>query len=167
QAPPDLQESFRNIKETADKGPQTHPPASPSNAVFNADSVGYPQNEESISACRSNMNIVLGGTNDYRGILDPDGNFTGWHFSSNGGDSLTKEGLLPAVVISGTTVPSGGDPVDVVDANCNLYARSLNYTATSFPSGIGVYRTTAATLASCPGGAYPSCWPTRRAVAIG
>lgn len=169
QAPPDLQERFRGIKQTPKRVSQSHSPASPAkpSAVFNNDDLGFPQNEESVSACRSNMDIVLGGTNDYRGILDPVGNFTGWHFSNDGGDSLANEGLLPPVVISGTTVPSGGDPVDVVDANCNLYAGSLNYTDTSFPSGIAVYRTTPSTLASCPGGTDPSCWPTRRVVAIG
>jgi hypothetical protein len=135
---------------------------------FNQDNFGLPQNEESITACRSNPNVVLGGTNDYRSLIDERQNFTGWHFSTNGGDSVQNEGLLPPVRIAGQRVPSGGDPVDVADADCNLYAGSLNYDPLTFePNGIGVYRTTPEILASCTGGTDPACWPTRRAVAVG
>src|SRR6266540_3582621 len=94
--------------------------------AYNFDDLGLPQNEESIAACRTNTKYVLGGTNDYRGLLDPDGDFTGWHFSTDGGASLANEGLLPKLTISGVDVPSGGDPVDVADDGCNLYAGSLN-----------------------------------------
>src|SRR3954466_9509890 len=38
--------------------------------LFNRDTVGLPQNEESIAACASRPNVLLGGTNDYRYILD-------------------------------------------------------------------------------------------------
>lgn len=135
---------------------------------LNDDNLGLPQNEESITACRTNPDVVLGGTNDYRGLLDPKENFTGWHFSDDGGQSLTNEGLLPPVKIDGRGVPSGGDPVMVADNGCNLYAGSLNYDPETFePNGIGVYRTTPETLASCTGGNDPACWPTRRAVAVG
>jgi hypothetical protein len=34
------------------------------------------------------------------------------------------------------------------------------------PNGVGVYRSDPDTLAGCPGGVDPSCWPTRRAVAV-
>jgi hypothetical protein len=136
---------------------------------FNRDSLGLPQNEDSVSACFDRPQVVLGGTNDYRGLLNPKGNFTGWHFSNNGGQSLTNEGLLPAVGVFGKQVPSGGDPVDVATRDCQyLYAGSLNYDPNDpfgKPSGIGVYRTTPAQLAACPGGDAPSCWPVRRAVA--
>jgi hypothetical protein len=131
---------------------------------FNHDSTGLPQNEESISACKTNLDTVLGGTNDFRGRLDPQGNFTGWHFSNNGGESLTKEGLLPAI----EGIPSGGDPVDVVGAQCALYAADLNFDPAdplNKPNGIGVYASTPETVQSCPGGADPSCWPVRRLVA--
>jgi hypothetical protein len=135
---------------------------------FNSDNFGLPQNEESVTACRLNADVVLGGTNDYRGLFDPQENFTGWHFSNDGGQSLQNEGLLPPVRIGGRGVPSGGDPVVVADADCNLYAGSLNYDPATFePNGIGVYRTTPETLGSCTGGTDPACWPTRRAVAVG
>jgi len=137
--------------------------------VFNRDNTGLPQNEESVGVCRSNPSIVLSGTNDYRGLLDPQFNFTGWHLSTDGGSSVRNEGLLPPVLIGGAPVPSGGDPVDVVDnENCRLYAASLNYDPETLePNGVGVYRTDVKTLASCPGGSDPSCWPERRAVAVG
>jgi hypothetical protein len=77
--------------------------------LFNNDIFGLPQNEESIAPCTQNTNNVLGGTNDYRGLLDPEQNFTGWHFSTDGGFSITKEGLLPPI----DGIPSGGDPIDV------------------------------------------------------
>ncbi len=141
--------------------------------LFNRDDLGLPQNEESVTACQSSPNVVLGGTNDYRGLLDPEGNFTGWHFSTDGGRSVENEGLLPTVTVQGEAVESGGDPVVVADDECNLYAGSLNYDVPPedseeafFPNGIGVYKSDPETLANCPGGSDPSCWPTRRAVAV-
>lgn len=148
--------------------------------VFNEDVFGLPQNEESITACKANPNIVLSGTNDYRGLLDAQGNFTGWHFSNTGGQSLTNEGLLPPVtLLSDPTreVPSGGDPVDVAgeptSAGCLfLYAASLAYDPFdpfTQPNGIAVYRSTPRILATCPtdfpNNSNPACWPTRRLVA--
>ncbi len=139
--------------------------------VFNRDTVGLPQNEESVAACGRN---VLEGTNDYRGLLDPQENFTGWHLSTDGGRTIRNEGLLPSVEIAGSQVPSGGDPVDVAGSGCSLYAASLNYDPSLFedaPSGVGVYRSTPARLASCPQGTdpvgltNPSCWPVAKAVA--
>jgi hypothetical protein len=145
------------------------------NGVFNNDTAGLPQNEESVNSCRGNRNVVLEGTNDYRSILDPQGNSTGWHFSDDGGRSLTNEGLLPALTgPDGSTLPSGGDPVDVAPDACDsLYAGDLNYDFTQdfpFPSGVGIYRTTPHTLATCPQGdsdgglTNASCWPTHRLV---
>lgn len=142
-------------------------------ALFNRDNTGFPQNEESVTACGSgttqqaSSNIVLGGTNDYRGFLNQVPNITGWHYSTDGGRTVRKEGQLPPVRISGQAIPSGGDPVFIADANCNLYGGSLNYNGNQTVNGIGVYRTTPATLNACPGGTAPSCWPTRRAVAVG
>jgi hypothetical protein len=145
------------------------PPPNGVGVRFNRDNFGLPQNEESITACRSNPDVVLGGTNDYRALIDERGNLTGWHFSSNGGDSVRNEGLLPPVRIGDRSAPSGGDPVVVADEDCNLYAGSLNYDPGdpfNNPNGIGVYRTTPERLASCTGGNDPACWPTRRAVAV-
>jgi hypothetical protein len=54
------------------------------------------------------------------------------------------------------------------DGTCTFFAASLNYDPVAqfeHPNGIGVYRSDPTTLATCPGGADPSCWPTRRAVA--
>src|SRR3954453_8955178 len=144
--------------------------------VFNGDTVGLPQNEESISSCSNAPGTLIGGTNDYRFLLDPEGNSTGWQFSTDGGSTLANEGLLPALTApdGSTSLPSGGDPVDAAGGACkHLYAASLNYDATQpfpFPSGVGVYRSDPGTLASCPQGrsngglTNPSCWPTRKLV---
>lgn len=137
---------------------------------FNADDTGLPQNEESLAVCRTNSEVVLGSTNDYRGLLDESLDITGWHFSADGGASLTNEGRLPAVPIGANLIPSGGDPVSSAGDGCSLYAASLNYDPFGEfdgANGVGVYRSTPDTLASCPGGTDDSCWPTRRAVAVG
>jgi hypothetical protein len=145
--------------------------------VFNNDVFGLPQNEESVSACATNPDVVIEGTNDYRGLLDPVGNFTGWHFSNNGGRELTNEGLLPPVPLlsdPSREVPSGGDPVKVAEKSCRyLFAASLANDPTdpfANPNGVAVYRSTPETLASCDtesDSANPACWPTRRLVAEG
>jgi hypothetical protein len=145
------------------------------NQVFNGDTVGLPQNEESVSSCPDAPRTVLGGTNDYRFLLDAEGNSTGWHFSTDGGRTLTNEGLLPSLTgPDGSTLPSGGDPVDAAGSRCqSLYAASLNYDFNQpfpFPSGVGVYRSDPETLANCPQGqsnggmTNQSCWPTRRLI---
>jgi hypothetical protein len=131
---------------------------------FNRDDLGLPQNEESITAC--GQGTVLGGTNDYRGLVDPKGNFTGWHFTTNGGRSVEKEGLLPPLQEKGQAVESGGDPVAKAGPGCSLYMADLNYDEDFLPNGIGVYKSDPETLASCPGGTDPSCWPVRKAVAV-
>src|SRR4051794_28748385 len=143
--------------------------------VFNRDDVGLPQNEESVASCGRRARTVLEGTNDYRFLLDPQGNSTGWHFSTDRGRTVTNEGMLPALTSpGGTTLPSGGDPVDVADSRCeHLYAADLNYDFTQafpFPSGVGIYRSDPHTLATCPQGrsnggmTHAECWPTRRLV---
>jgi hypothetical protein len=171
QAPEALRSRFQAAHDAAARGVQGALPA-PGAVLgdrFNRDVTGLPQNEESVSVCRGRPNVVIGGTNDYRGLLDPLGNFTGWHLSLNGGRSVVNEGLLPPVQIGGADVPSGGDPVDVAGPGCSLYAGSLNYDPVdpfNRPNGVGVYRSDPATLAACPGGSNPACWPTRRAVAV-
>jgi hypothetical protein len=182
-APPEAGQRLAAIDELAARSTSARLGARRSGApdvrnLFNDDVFGLPQNEESVTACRTNSQRVLSGTNDYRGLLDPEQNFTGWHYSNDGGRSLANEGLLPPA----DGLPSGGDPVDVAgvvdragaDAGCGyLYAASLAYDPTTVPfgeNGIAVYRTTPATLESCPTGANPAnpaCWPTGRLVAIG
>jgi hypothetical protein len=144
--------------------------------VFNNDGFGLPQNEESVTVCRTNRNFVLEGTNDYRGLLDEAGNFTGWHFSNTGGASLTNEGLLPpAALISDPTneVPSGGDPVMVAAGGCALYGGGLAYDPVDpfhNVNGVQVAKSDPATLASCDTAsnpANPACWPVSRLVAEG
>lgn len=149
------------------------PACKPQEGVFNCDDVGLPQNEESIAACTADPDLVLGGTNDYRGLLDIEGNFTGWHWSIDGGKSVTNEGLLPPVKLVSNpthTVPSGGDPVDFLYADasgCHAFAASLAYDPFDpfgQPNGVAVYRSELAILSTCPGGSDPSCWPTRALV---
>jgi hypothetical protein len=172
QAPEGLRGRFQAAHDAAARGARgaLAAPGSVLGDRFNRDVTGLPQNEESVAVCRSRPNVVLGSTNDYRGLLDPLGNFTGWHLSVNGGRSVANEGLLPPVQIGGADVPSGGDPVSVASAGCRLYGGSLNYDPEDpfhRPNGVGVYRTDPTTLAACPGGgADPACWPTRRAVAV-
>lgn len=174
-APEQLQGRFQRlheVQESAQTAQSVQAAAAPSPSevadLFNRDGTGLPQNEESIGVCRRNPQYVLGGTNDYRGLLDPQENFTGWHFSSDNGRTVTNEGLLPAI----EGIPSGGDPVDVLDSKgrdtCKAFAASLNYEpATGDPNGIGVYKSTPHTLATCPGGSARACWPNRRLVATG
>lgn len=174
QAPVALREGFRRLRELSLGGETTNERRAAVTGFgpmqgqrFNADDLGLPQNEESITRCVSRPNVVLGGTNDYRGILDPQQNFTGWYLSTNGGRSLRNEGLLPAIDAGGgTMLPSQGDPIDVATDDCQLFAGSLNFDVEDFfPNGVGLYKTTPGTLATCPGGASPSCWPHRTLVA--
>jgi hypothetical protein len=178
-APPQFSSALANMQQSTPPG--RHVGTCTSNAnkdVFNCDTFfGLPQNEESIAACPTNDNLVLGGTNDYRGIFDPEGNFTGWHWSIDGGHSVKNEGLLPPVrLISDPnhTVPSGGDPVDFIQGPCNfVYAASLAYDPVDpfgSANGIAVYRSDPATLSTCDaflptGFSNPACWPTRRLIA--
>lgn len=139
-----------------------------SDVVGNGDAHGLPQNEESVTTCSSDGTKVLGGTNDFRGLLFP--GFTGWHYSATGAMSLSKEGGLPALP---GNVPSQGDPVTASNAACTLYMASLNFDDTR--TQVGLYRTTPATLAAaaCAPNANGAtradadCWPIRKAVMKG
>lgn len=160
--------SYGQALRRAGEGPR---PGNVRRGLFNADNLGLPQNEEAVNACRANTRIVLGGTNDLRALVDPEGNLTGWHLSLDRGRGVANEGLLPPVAIGADQRPSGGDPVVAVDdRTCDLYMVDLNYDPGDpfgNTNGIGVYKSDARTLASCPGGPDPSCWPTRRAAAEG
>jgi hypothetical protein len=176
QAPPQLREQFRALGQTTATSSRRSSPAAGGvgagvlGDVFNRDTTGFPQNEESVDVCHANPGVVLGATNDFReAFLGPQQNITGWHLSTDGGRSLANEGLLPALPVAGRPGPSSGDPVVAASARCNLYAGSLNGVAEdliSVPDGIGVYRSSPGRLAACPGGSAPSCWPIRRAVAV-
>lgn len=91
-APAGMQARFENISRASSASAA---PKSSAGDVFNLDDTGLPQNEESVSVCRRRPRNVLGSTNDYRGLLDPLGNFTGWHLSRDGGATVDNEGLLP------------------------------------------------------------------------
>ncbi|MFL5683533.1 MAG: hypothetical protein ACJ77O_10360, partial [Chloroflexota bacterium] len=144
--------------------------------TYNCDIFGLPQNEESVGSCPTNDALVLGSTNDYRGLIDPEGNFTGWHWSTDGGHSIRNEGLLPPVRLIKTPDrenPSGGDPVTFIPSPCNnVYAASLAYDPGdpfNNPNGVAVYRSTPEILSTCTpfvgGATNPACWPVRRVVA--
>jgi hypothetical protein len=178
-APPALRAQFlaahAAVQQAAGSASSAGPVATVAN-VFNRDTDGLPQNEEAVSACTANPHLVISGTNDYRGILDPQGDFTGWYFSNDGGQTLTNEGLLPPVRSSaGDLVPSGGDPTFAISADCKAaYGASINYGNGNLgetPSIEAVYRSTPQRLTSCPQGGsggtltHPACWPTRIAVA--
>ncbi len=157
------------LRAAAARGAASPAPPSASTAplaadVFNLDTVGLPQNEESVTVCGP---TVLGGTNDFRGLLltPPQAPAAGWHLSTDGGRTVRNEGLLPPVTIAGETVPALGDPVDVAGHGCGLYASSVNSTPDDTVNAIVVYRSRPRILASCSGASDPACWPTHRAVA--
>ena len=165
---PELAAAIARLRAAAQGAPS---PATPGAAatplaadVFNHDTDGLPQNEESVTVCGR---TVLGGTNDFRGFLltPPQEPAAGWHLSTDGGRTLRNEGLLPPVTIAAQPVPALGDPVDVAGKDCSLYASSVNSTPDDRIQAIAVYRSRPDTLASCAGGLDAACWPTRRAVA--
>jgi hypothetical protein len=176
QAPVRLATSIGNQKSPRGRN-VTSCTANANKDVYNCDIFGLPQNEESIASCPTADDLVLGGTNDYRGIIDPEGNFTGWHWSTDGGHSVRNEGLLPPLTLlrePSRQVPSGGDPVDFIPSGCDsVYAASLAYNPSNpfgDANGIGAYKSTPAILSSCepftPAGfTNPACWPVRRLVA--
>jgi hypothetical protein len=173
-APASLKARFQALQDIKKSGYRSgHTTAPPKNDRMNDDTLGLPQNEESATVCHQATSFLLEGTNDYRGLLDPEENFTGWHWSNSGVHHLTNEGLLPHIVLSDgvTTRPSGGDPVDVcrsINGVDTLYAGSLNYDPVDpfgQTSAIGAYMTLPGTLDTCPGGSSDLCWPTSIAVA--
>lgn len=139
--------------------------------AFNDDREGMPQAEESVTACRTRPEVVLGGSIDYRGVLRPVANLVGWHLSIDGGRSLAAEGFLPPIDVDGMPVPSAADPVVAADGDCRLYAAAYNTDRTRLrtkakgPSGIGLYRSDPTTLSSCGQGSDPACWPHKRLAA--
>jgi len=163
QAPARLAKTLSGLRKLRSAGAAATGPRQPTSA-FNMDALGLPQNEESVTSCAANSSVVLGSTNDFRGLLDPAMNLTGWHLSLDGGATVTNEGRLPPI----NGIPSSGDPVSTADGECTLYSGTLNIhpdDPLGKPDGVGIYRSTPATLAACPGGTSAGCWPTRRLVA--
>lgn len=140
--------------------------------VFNNDTWPLPQNETTIAIDPKNANRIVGGYNDYRGLVNGN-NMTGWSISTNGGATVAKDGQLPAVDVLGTTVPSQGDPAVAVDKNGNFFLGSLQFDVSGQTStnGVTVFRSpafgsaTGLFAASCTGGTDPNCWPTVKVVA--
>ncbi len=100
----------------------------PGSTTFNLDAGPLPQNEESVAVFG---NQVVGGANDYRGILGSPWGYSGFYVSTDGGQSVLKDGtLLPVTLTEGVvaeSVKSGGDPALDVDSSGNFYYASLYY----------------------------------------
>jgi hypothetical protein len=161
--------------------------------------LAVPQNETPVDFLpKGGLNgndLVIGGANDYRGMLDPlaSPDFVSvppnaWGFSSTGyyvsrsgrGCGPDFEGGLPHMTYSptGETLHGGGDPVFAVDSTRNLvYGADLRFGATV--SAVGAFHTTVANLDSpsaCPDGTHLTdgagndtvssrCWPNGMLVA--
>ncbi len=163
-------DSMRQLHARAERTAGAPQPGAYVRDLFNHDGLGLPQNEEAVSVCEKHPRVVVGGSNDYRGILDPEGNFTGWYLSTDGGKSVAKEGLLPSLPSQGENLPSGGDPVVQSRDNCTFYFGSINYPADdpfNGPNGIAVYKTNAKTLKECTGGTEPDHLTTPDCVQTG
>jgi hypothetical protein len=147
-------------------GPEPAAPSVAFNYRFNGETLGMPQNEESLAKCGAG---VLGGVNDYRGFYHSNtGDGTGWEYSADGGASLLKEGDLPGVTTWGFYLPSGGDPAAAAlnpGGGCVFYAASLNYNFNfDAPSSVVAYRTGKSKLDG-PCASNDTCWPTKKVVA--
>jgi hypothetical protein len=167
QAPPEFAERLQAAEQLASRESAASLRASELGSIpagvgvrFNRDYLGLPQNEESVTAC--GQGSVLGGTNDYRGLFDPKGNFTGWHLSTNGGQSVNNEGLLPPVREKGQSIESGGDPVAKAGPGCSLYMADLNTTRTSYPTASASTRATPRRSRTAREGPRPRAGRSRR-----
>ena len=101
--------------------------------IFNLDSFPLPRNEESV-AVNPATNTVMGGYNDYRGLLAqlfpsfPAG-YTGFSISNDGGTTVRTDGDLPKVTLPLTSSPtlSGGDPAVDSSSTGAFYFSNLYY----------------------------------------
>lgn len=141
--------------------------------IFNRDSTPFPQNEETV-ATNPATNTVVGGYNDYRGILAqlnttfPAG-YTGFSISNDGGATVRTDGDLPKTTLPLTNSPtlSQGDPSVDLGNTGGFYFSNLyyNFTTSKFAgcpkkapceSAIIVFPSmSASSLSSCLGTA---CW---------
>ena len=146
--------------------------------VFNLDSSPLPQNEESV-AVNPATNTVLGGYNDFRGLLallniSPAG-FTGFSISNDGGATVRTDGDLPKVTLPLTNSPtlSGGDPAVDSSNTGTFYLANLyyNFSTSKFAgcpkkapceSSLLVFPSVSSSaLSSCTG---TSCWGSPKTV---
>ena len=108
---------------------------------------------------------MIGGTNDYRYILDPEGTRRAGTCRRTAGRRRGPRGCCRHR-LGGIAVPSGGDPVvRFDDANCAAYAGDLNYTSATVPGqlperhrALPLGRGDAQVVSQR--GSDPSCWPT-------
>jgi hypothetical protein len=176
-APAGLQSTFANLhpsgtsssptlptRATPGGAPQLATPAVSFNNRFNNETVGFPQDEESVAKCSTG---ILGGANDLNdAAFAGTGDSTGWYYSNDSGSTLLKSGDLPGININGTFAPTGGDPASAAfdaGSGCQFYASSLDLTfdgsGNVSNSGVTLYSTTKATLdGGCTGNA---CWTSQ------
>ena len=137
--------------------------------VFNKDTSALPQNETTVAIDPKSALRIVGGYNDYRGLLAPN-NFTGWSISTDGGATTAKDGQIPPAVVLGVPAPSQGDPAVAFDKNGNLFMGSFHFPSSQNPNGVTIARSPAAGAltgvfsAACTGGSDVDCWPVRRVV---
>jgi hypothetical protein len=146
--------------------------------VFNLDNSPLPQNEES-TAVNPATTTVVGGYNDYRGLLtllniSPAG-FTGFSVSNDGGATVRTDGDLPKITLplTSSATLSGGDPAVDSSNTGTFYLSNLyyNFSTSKFAgcpkkapceSAILVFPSVSSTaLSSCLG---TSCWGSPKAV---
>src|SRR3954471_6481177 len=140
-----------------------------------------PQNEESLDFMQNRVapgtDLVVGGANDYRGMMGGLGNsMTGYYIQRTNAECTPEaDGGLPALANPNNTAAQlfgGGDPVVAADpARDAVFMADLRFDDTA--TAVGIFRTSAANLMSattCPTGTHTAaqsatCWPQHRLVA--
>ncbi|HEV8354589.1 MAG TPA: hypothetical protein VGR24_10415 [bacterium] len=137
--------------------------------MFNKDTLPLPQNETTIAIDPTDGRRIVGGYNDYRGLVTD--NFTGWTASRDRGSSILRDGQIPPTTVLGVLVPSQGDPVVAADQDGNFFMGSFHFDGDDFnPNGITISKSPKAGSANgvfspaCSGGADNDCWPIRKPV---
>ncbi|MFZ0887163.1 MAG: hypothetical protein WA005_01805 [Candidatus Binataceae bacterium] len=139
--------------------------------VFNLDTTAMPQNGGTIIEDPTGGGRIVSGYNDYRGLINTNGDFTGWSISTNSAAAVAKDGQAQPLSILSSTVPSEGDPVLSFDLAGDFFLASLAFGAAQNPSAVVVYRSPNAASGNglfgsgCAGGdANPNCWTTAKIV---
>lgn len=128
-----------------------------------------PQHTQTVDLLRNRVaagvDLVVGGSTDLRDLYGE--KLTGYYVSRDADCGAEFEGRLPDIAGH----HGGGRPVVVADPTRNaVFMADLRYDDTGAVVGIGLFRTTAATLlnpTTCPTGTHTvaqavTCWPTRR-----